>query len=66
MEMETFPGQVILRNVHVLVHNVCKYQLQRPSHTTMYGASTDVCLYRPAVSIWGLFGKACSPIMGKA
>ena len=28
---KTFPGQVILRNFHV--HNVCKCQLYRPSHT---------------------------------
>jgi len=24
-----------------------------------------MCACRPAVSIWGLFGKACSPTMGK-
>ena len=43
--LQTFPGQVILRNFHV--HSVCKYQLYRPSHTIcryIYGASTDVCL----------------------
>jgi len=28
---QTFPGQVILRNFHV--HNVCKFQLYRPSDT---------------------------------
>jgi len=29
---QTFPGQVILRNFHVGLHNVCKCRLYRPSH----------------------------------
>ena len=63
--LQTFPGQVILMNFHV--HNVCKYQLYRPSHTICrYTESLLVCACRPAVNIRGLFGKACSPTMGKA
>jgi len=62
---QTFPGQVILRNFHV--HSVCKYQLYRPSHTICrYTERLLMCACRPAVSIRGLFGKACSPTMGKA
>ena len=62
---QTFPGQVILRNFPV--HNVCKYQLCRPSHTICrYPERLLICACRPAVSIRGLFGKACSPTMGKA
>jgi len=61
----TFPRQVILRNFHV--HNVCTYQLYRPSHTIcrVYGASTDVCFYACSKYVWGLCGKACSPTMVK-
>ena len=63
--LQTFPGQVILRNFHV--HNVCKYQLYRPSHTICrYTERLLMCACRPAVSIQGLFGKACSSTMGKA
>ena len=62
---QTFPGQVILRNFHV--YSVCKYQLYRPSHTICrYTEHLLMCACRPAVSIRGLFGKACSPTMGKA
>jgi len=62
---KTFPGQVILRNFHV--HTVCKYPLYRPSHTICrYTERLLMCACRPAVSIRGLFGKACSPTMGKA
>jgi len=64
---QTFPGQVILRNIHV--HSVCKYKLYRPSHTICrYTERLLMCACRPAVSklIRGLFGKACSPRMGKA
>ena len=62
---QTFPGQVILRNFHV--HSVCKYQLCRPSHTICrYTERLLMCACRPAVSIRGLLGKACSPTMGKA
>jgi len=53
-----FPGQVILRNFHV--HSVCKYPLYRLSHTMCkYTESLLMCACRPAVSIRGLFGKAC-------
>jgi len=46
---------------------VCKYQLYRPSHTICrYTERLLMCACRPAVSIRGLFGKACSPTMGKA
>ena len=81
---QTFPGQVILRNFHV--HNVCKYQLYRPSpvpdmtYNVFSGTlnptqSIDrpshterllMCACRPAIRIRGLFGKACSPTVGKA
>ena len=62
---QTFPGQVILRNFHV--HSVCKYQLCRLSHKICrYTERLLMCACRPAVSIRGLFGKACSPTMGKA
>ena len=62
---QTFPGQVILRNFHV--HNVCKYQLCRPSHAICrYTERLLMCACRSAISIRGLFGKACSPTMGKA
>jgi len=62
---KTFPGQVILRNFHV--RSVCKYQLYRLSHTICrYTERLLVCACRPAVSILWLFGKACSPTMGKA
>ena len=61
---QTFPGQVILRNFHV--YSVCKYQLYRLSHTICkYMEHLLMCVCRPAVSIRGLFGKACSPTMGK-
>ena len=61
---QTFPGQVIPRNFHV--HSVCKYQLYRPSYTICrYTERLLMCVCRPAVSIRGLFGKACSPTMGK-
>ena len=60
IRLQTFPRQVILRNFHV--HNVCKYQLYRPSHTICrYTERLLMCACRPAVSIRGLFGKACSP-----
>jgi len=50
---QTFPGQVILRNFHL--HNVCKYQLYRPSHTICrYTERLLMC----ACSMRGLFGKA--------
>ena len=63
--LQTFPGQVILRNFHV--HNVCKYQLYSPSHTICrYTDRLLMCACRPTVSIRGLFGKARSPTMGKA
>jgi len=62
---KTFPGQVILRNFHV--HSVCKYQLYRPTQTICkYTERLLICACRPAVSTRGLFGKACSPTMGKA
>jgi len=62
---QTFPRQVILRNFHV--HSVCKYKLYRPSHTICrYTERLLMCACRPAISIQGLFGKACSPSMGKA
>ena len=61
---QTFPEQVILRNFHV--HSVCKYQLYGPSHTICrYMERLLMCACRPAVSIRELFGKACSPTMGK-
>jgi len=60
----TFPGQVILKNIDV--HSVCKYKLYRPSHTICrYTEHLLMCACRPAVSIRGLFVKACSPRMGK-
>ena len=64
---QTFPGQVILRNFRV--HNVCKYQLYRPCQTIcMYTERLLMCACRTALSklIRGLFGKSCSPTMGKA
>jgi len=62
---QTFPGQVILRNFQV--HNVCKYQIYRPSQTIcVYTERLLMCACRPALSILGLFGKSCSPTMGKA
>jgi len=65
---QTFAEQVILRNFHV--HNVCKYQLYRRSpticrYTERLVMCTLVDAYRPEVSIWGPFGKACSPPMDK-
>jgi len=62
---KTFPGHVILRNFHV--HHVCKYQLYWPNQT-IYRYTERLLIYacRPAVTIWGLFGKACSATMGKA
>ena len=54
---QTFPGQVILRNFQV--HNVCKYQLYRPSQTIcMYTERLLMCACNTALSIWGLFGKS--------
>jgi len=39
---------------------VCKYQLYRPSDTICrYTERLLMCACRPAVSIRGLFGKAC-------
>jgi len=62
---QTFPGQVILRNFHV--HNVCEYQLYIGLVTRYVGMERLLmCACRPAVSIRGLFRKACSPTMGKA
>jgi len=47
---QTFPGQVILKNFQV--HNVCKYQLYRPSQTIrMYTERLLMCACRTALSI---------------
>ena len=61
---QTFPGQVILRNFQV--HNVCKYQLYRPSQMIcMYMECLLMCACRLALSIRELFGKSCSPTIRK-
>jgi len=61
--LQTFPGQVMLRNFQV--HNVCKYQLYRPSHAICrYTEHLLMCASRPEVSVRGLFGKAST--VGKA
>jgi len=73
--LQTFPGQSlsqtdVSRTSYTKEFSctyVCRYQLYMPSYTTCrYTERLLMCACRPAVNIRGLFGKACSPTMGKA
>jgi len=70
--LQMFPGQSLSRTdiswtSYTNVHNVNKYQLYRPSHMICrYMERLMMYACRPAVSIRGLFSKACSSTMGKA